>query len=191
MNYSLMPLNKYGILALLIALAVPIASAPVRAGTPYEAQLGGRVHAILTTLIIGEFGGRTRADTDGTLNKRTCQPNDYDDLREAAKDDTALIAFHKRCRLIEWKDDSTHTYSIAYLPSGYCEPLKTAFETMLAVHVYPVPSTSRDWLIFEYKGLRLEIGAADRELLRRAQLQASCQSNGALRVAAPRKPRSA
>ena len=50
--------------------------------------------------------------------------------------------------------------------------LKNAFEAFLAVHVYPVPSTSRDWLAFEYKGLRLEMGAADRELMRRAQLKA-------------------
>jgi hypothetical protein len=142
----------------------------------------------LTTLIIGEFGGRTRANNDdGALKRRICQPGDYDDLREAAKDNATLIAFHRRCRLIEWKSDSTHIYDIAYLPSGYCERLKTAFDAMLAVHVYSVPSTSRDWLSFEYKGLRLEMGAGDRELIRRAGLVATCQSDGSLQVSAPRK----
>jgi hypothetical protein len=174
-----------GIIAVLAAVAALYA--PAHAATPYQAQLGGRVNEILSTLIIGEFGGRTRANTDGTLNKPICQPSDYDYLREAARDNTTLIAFHRRCRLIEWKYDNTQVYSIAYVPRGYCETLRTAFELMLSAHVYHVPSTSRDWLVFEYKGLRLEMGAADREMIRRARLQARCEDDGSLHISAPRK----
>jgi hypothetical protein len=191
MKYSVMQVCKPSFIATALAWAMLCAPPPVRAATPYQAQLGGRVNEILSTLIIGEFGGRTRANTDATLNKRICQPRDYDDLREAAKDNATLIAFHKRCRLIEFRYDETHVYSTAYLPSGHCQTLKASFEAMLAAHVYAVPSTSKDWLIFEYKGLRLEMGAADREMIRRAQLQATCRDDGSLRISAPRRPRSA
>jgi hypothetical protein len=187
MNHSMIRVRKLRIVATMLALATLCGLSPARAATPYQAQLAGRVYAILTTLIIGEFGGRTRANTDGTLDKRICQPSDYDDLREAAKDDATLIAFRRRCDLVETKIDSAHVHSIAYPPSGYCETLKKAFEMVLAVHVYAVPSTSRDWLILEYKGLRLEMGAPDREMIRRAQLQATCQDDGALRVSGLRK----
>ena len=166
-----------------------IVRAACNAGSdPYESQLGGRIHAILTTLIIGEFGGKTRANRDATLKKRLCEPLDYDRLKEAARDNAELIAFRRTCALVTFRIDDTHIHAIAHPPGGYCEPLKRAFETALSVQIYSVPSSSRNWAIIEHKALRLEIGVADREMLRRAQLQATCQEDGILRVTAPRKP---
>lgn len=52
---SLMLVRKLMIIALPLALALFSAPPAARSATPYEAQLGGRVHAILTRLIIGEF----------------------------------------------------------------------------------------------------------------------------------------
>jgi len=182
------PVRTLGVVTAMLALAMLCTASLARAATPYEAQLGGRVYAILSTLIIGEFGGRTRANNDSdALKRRICQPSDYDELREAAKDNATMIAFHRRCRLVEGKIDSTHFHHISYLPVGYCETLKSAFEAMLAAHVYPVPIDSRDGLIFVYKGLRLALGTGDRELLRGAGLEAKCRDDGALQVSAPLK----
>ena len=182
---------KIGIAATWIVVATLCAISFTRAATPYEAQLSGRVHAILTTLIIGEFGGKTRANTEATINQRLCEPGDYELLKEAAQDDAALIAFRRRCSLVATRTDDTYVYSIAHPPSGYCEILKKAFEAVLADKVYCVPSASRDWVVVEHRALRLQIGVAHREMLRRAQLQATCKDDGILLVSAPRKPRSA
>ena len=181
---------KVGIAGAWIAAAALCAVSSTRAATPYEAQLSGRVYAVLTTLIIGEFGGKTRASTDSTVNKRLCEPADYEILKEAAQDNVTMIAFHRRCALVATKVDDTHVHSIAHPPTGYCEIFKRAFEMVLADKVYSVPNASRDWMIVEHKALRLHVGVADREMLRRAQLRAACQDDGVLLVSAPRKPRS-
>jgi hypothetical protein len=103
----------------MLVLAMLCTASPARAATPYEAQLGGRVYAILSTLIIGEFGGQTRENNDEHALKRPiCQPSDFDDLREAARDNATLLAFRRRCRLVEGKIDSAHIHHIAYLPGG-------------------------------------------------------------------------
>jgi hypothetical protein len=168
----------------LLALGAPQIA---HAATPYEAQLAGRIYSILFTMIVGEFGGRTDANTDGTLDKRLCEPRDYDDLREAAKDDATLIAFHYRCDIVGSRGDSTHVHLVAHPPRGHCEKLKESFETLLAVHVYPVPLGSRDTFTVESKALRREFGSGERELFRGARLAVTCSDDGMLRVSAPRK----
>ena len=117
MTHSMTGLRQLDVVAAMLTLVTLPTSLPACAGTPYEAQLGGRVYAVLTTLIIGEFGGRTSANTDATLNKRTCQPSDYDNLRKATKDNTTLITFRRRCDLVGTKVDDTHVHSIAHLPA--------------------------------------------------------------------------
>jgi len=176
----------YALVSALLAHGAPQAAC---AATPYEAQLAGHLYSILFTMIVGEFGGRTGANTDGTLNKRLCEPSDYDDLQEAAKDDAKLIAFHYRCGIVVSRGDSTHVHIVAHPPRGYCEKLKESFETLLAVHVYPVPVGSRDTFTVESKALRLELGGFQRELLRGAQLAVTCTDNGTLRISAPRRQR--
>jgi hypothetical protein len=183
---SIRTVCTFVVLSIFLAHSLPT---PTRAATPYEAQLAGRIYSILFTMIVGEFGGRTRANTDGTLNKRVCEPGDYDDLREAAKDNTTLIAFHYRCDIVGTSGDSTHVHVIAHPPRGYCEKLKESFETLLAVHVYAVPIGSPDRFTVESKALRLELGAVARELLRGAQLAVTCTDDGRLRVSAPRRQR--
>jgi hypothetical protein len=188
----------YGLIAnlavIIMTLAVSYAPHQAHAGTPYESQLAGRIYAVLTTIIIGEFGGRTRANTDATLHKRICQPADYNALREAAKDNASLIAFHRQCDLIETKVDRTDSRnvridSIAYLPSGYCEPLKAAFELVLAENVHAVPRGSVRPLIVRHKDLSSENISINRELLRSAKILASCRSDGSLYVSATRVKR--
>lgn len=149
---------KVGIAATWIVVATLCAASFTRAATPYEAQLAGQVYAIVTVLIIGEFGGKTTASRASTVNQRLCEPADYELLKEAAQDNAALIAFRRRCALAVTKVDDTHIHSIAHPPSGYCDIFKKAFETLLATQVYSVPSSSSDWMIVERKAVRFKLG---------------------------------
>jgi hypothetical protein len=174
-----------GIVVALLAITALLTPVRACAATPYEAQLGGLIHSLLNAFIIGEFGGRTVANPH--FNPRPiCKPEDYDDLREAAKDNATLIAFHQRCRLIESTMDGTHVHAVAYLPPGHCEAIKNAFETMLAkqVHAVPyVPGSPHD-LTIEFKEIRL---SSNREFIRRAELTVTCQPDSSIRVSAPQK----
>jgi hypothetical protein len=166
----------------LVALLAPQSA---QTGTSYEAQIAGFMAAVLQTLITGEFAGRKPSQVDAELHRPVCRPSDYDDLRAAATDVAAFDAMRRRCKFTETRVDATDVYSTAYLPFGYCETLKTAFEAVLAEQVYAVRPNSGDLVIVEYKGSRY-LGSG-RGLARRARLQAVCQSDGALRVSAPRK----
>lgn len=185
-NCSCMSPRNRRIAALLFVLAMASVPPGARAATPYEAQIGGFMTAALQTFITGEFAGRSPSNADAALNRPICKPSDYDDLRAAANDRAAFDAFRRRCKLVEGKIDDTHVHSTSYLPHGYCETLKAAFETALREHVYG--GTGRD-VIIDYKGSRY--ASTKGNLARNAQLQVTCQSDGALRVSAPRKPRSA
>ncbi len=144
-----------------------------------KAQVGGLIHSLLSAFVIGEFGGRTRANPH--FNQRPiCKPGDYEDLREAAKDDATLIAFHQRCRLIESAMDDTHVHGIAYLPPGYCGSLKNAFETVLV----EVASGNQNASIIKHKEMHLDF---NRTFARSAELKATCQADGSLRISAPKR----
>src|SRR4029450_11281766 len=134
---------------------------PAFAARPYEAQVAGFVAVVLRTLITGEFAGRKPSQVDADLHRPVCRPGDYYDLRAAANDRDAFDALHRRCDFVEARVDATHLHSIAYLPNGYCEILKEAFQTMLAQEVYSVPSGARAGLVLDYKGSRLEIGGGN------------------------------
>jgi len=185
MNHSIMQVSRPNFITALLALAMLCASLPVRAAGPYEAQIGGFMTATLQTLITGEFAGRSPSNADAALNRPICKPSDYDDLKAAANDRAAFDAFRQRCKLVEGTTDGTHVHSTAYLPPGYCETLKTAFETVLTERVYAAPTNPTRMLIIEYKGSRYE--STNRQLARGAQLQAICQDDDSLRVSAPRK----
>jgi hypothetical protein len=169
---------------MLAALAVATLS-PVHAARPYEAQIGGFMTAALQTLITGEFAGRSPSNADAALDRPICRPSDYDDLRAAANDRDAFDAFRRRCKLVEGKIDGTHVHSTAYLPRGYCEGLKAAFEKALAERVYAEQASPTPDLIIEYKGSRLR--TTRRQLARGAGMDVTCQDDGALRVSAPRR----
>jgi hypothetical protein len=111
--------------------------------------------------------------------------SDYDDLRAAANDRAAFDAFRRRCKLVEGKLDGTHVHSTAYLPPGYCERLKAAFEKVLAERIYAEPASPTPDMIIEYKGSQFR--TTGRQLARGARMEATCQDDGALRVSAPRK----
>ena len=128
----------------------------VHAARPYEAQIAGFMTTALQTLITGEFAGRSPSNADAALNRPICRSGDYDDLRAAATDRDAFDAFRRRCRLVEEKLDETQVHSIAYLPQGYCERLKTAFEKVLAERIYTEPASPMVDLIIEYKGSRFQ-----------------------------------
>jgi hypothetical protein len=184
-NHCVMRVGELGVVVALVALAIPLVPLPVRAATPYEAQIGGFMTATLQTLITGEFAGRSPSNADAALSRPICRPSDYDDLRAAASDRAAFDAFRRRCRLVEEKIDETHVHSTAYLPPGYCERLKTAFEKVLAERIYAEPASPTPDLIIEYKGSRFQ--TTSRQLARGARMEVTCQDDGAIRVIAPRK----
>ena len=169
-------IGRLGATAVLLAFSSLSAPPQAHAGTPYEAQIGGFMTAALQTLITGEFAGRSPSNADAALNRPVCRPSDYDDLRAAANDRATFDAFHRRCKLVEGKIDETHVHSTAYLPHGYCETLKTAFETAMNKH--------RTTGLIEYKGARSQVPG------NWAQLQATCREDGSLQISAPRKQRS-
>ena len=179
--------RKLSVVAGALALAVLCAPLLARAATPYEAQIGGFMYAALQALIIGEFAGRSPSQADAPLDRPICKPSDYDDLHAAANDMAAFDAFRRRCHLVETTIDSQYVYSTAYLPAGYCETLKQAFDRMLAEQVYTPRSDAGDWVIFEYKGSRY--AATRRALAYGARLQTTCQGDGSLRVSALRQRR--
>jgi hypothetical protein len=167
--------------------ALVISTSTVRAGgTSYDYQVGGFIAATLYTLIEGEFVGRKISNDYPTPPQRpVCKPADYLHLRDIANDSSKLSEFNKRCKLIEVRMDGTLAHGIAYLPKGYCEGLKTAFEDILEREVFSVPYEGNDTITYEYKGARYS--ATRRRLARSARLQAVCQDDGALRISAPRK----
>lgn len=176
--------RKVRTITVLLVLAASGGQARALWGTPYEAQVGGLMSSLLTPYIIGEFGGRTVANPH--FNQRqTCGPSDFADLQTAAGDDKALVAFHQKCRLIEFSLDETHVYQTAYLPAGRCEAIKNEFERMLNEKVYAMPYVAGEdnQLIIEYKSMR-HVGS-NREFARNARLKVSCQSDGSIRVSAP------
>jgi hypothetical protein len=172
-------------MAALLAAALIIPAHPGRAATPYEAQIGGFMAAVILTLITGEFAGRSPSQVGGL--RPVCRPADYDDLRAAADNSTAFYKFQQRCKFTDDTIDATHVHSVAYLPMGYCATLKTAFETFMAEQIYRTPpdvGSWTDWVSFEYKGSRY--GSSRRALARGADLQARCDADGSLHLSAPR-----
>jgi hypothetical protein len=124
-------------------------------GTSYEAKISGFVHSTLQTIITGEFAGRRPSQAEAPPQRPVCRPNDYDDLRAAANNTAAFDALHRRCKFVEVKINETHVVGTAFLPSGYCETLKRAYDDMLARHVYAVTDEPQKWSVeFEYKGSR-------------------------------------
>ena len=173
----------------LSVLAIMLLPSPALAGTSYESKIGGFISTTLQTFIAGEFAGRrpSQADIAG-LNRPVCKPADYDDLRAAANDQAALDAFHRKCKFVEVKRDDTHVHGTAFVPRGYCEILKNAFEAMLAERVFADANDVRsDELAFEYKGSRYS--ATRLRLAHGARLKPMCLDDGSLRVSAPRKRR--
>jgi hypothetical protein len=177
-------LAQLGLFAALLWIGVAAAPA-ARAGTPYEAQIGGFMAASLQTIITGEFAGRTPSNVDAVATRRICQPSDYADLRAATNDRAAFDAFHRRCHLIEERIDVSQVHAIARLPENYCEKLKDVFDRMMAEHINTVSPSAGPWIVFAYKGARYESNS--RILARGAHLQSSCQDDGSLRISAPRK----
>jgi hypothetical protein len=170
--------------ACVVAATLYAFSSP-RAATPYEFQLGGFVSSLLQTIITGEFAGRSPSNADAPPNRPICKPGDYDDLRAATNDRAAFDAFRRRCNLVEGVVDETHIHVTAYLPSGYCEILKAAFDGVMAEHVYATPANPKPFI--EYKGSRST--ATGRTLARNAKLRTTCRDDGSLRISAPREPK--
>jgi hypothetical protein len=152
------------------------------AGTPYEAKIGGFMVAILNTLITGEFAGRGPSNADAALSRPVCKAGDYDELR-AVTSQSDLDALRRKCRLVATQRDAKHVYATAYLPPGTCLALKSAFESVLAVHVKS--KELGDIVVFEYKGSRYNASA--RNLTRKVSFDAVCEDDGALRVSTRRK----
>jgi hypothetical protein len=176
-----------GLALLLSTLSALKNPQPSFAATPYEAQIGGFVAAALNALITGEFAGRRPSQVEAHFDRAACGPADFADLRAAANDTATFDAIRRRCKFTEAKIDATHVHIIAYLPSGYCETLKAAFEAVLADQVYGAPRDTTDLVAIDYKGTYY-LGSG-RALARGAQLEARCQEEGSLRVSAPRKRR--
>lgn len=173
----------------LIAVMTLCASSRGFAGTPEAAQRAGLVSSVLNAFVIAEFGGKTLSNPH--YNKRSvCIGKDYEDLREAVKDNVTLVAFHSRCRLVETKVEGLEVHAFAYLPAGYCEPIKKAIETMLAEHIYSVPADQQlPNKVGEYKGISINQNGAYWDFVRSSQLSAICQDDGSLRLTGKlRKP---
>ena len=157
-------------------------------GTPRGSQIAGFIWATLETIIIGEFAGRRPSQADALPSRPVCRPDDYTDLRAAANDTALLDALPRRCKFVDVKVNDTHVVGTAYLPAGYCETLKRAYDNMLAERVYAVTDDSqKHWVEFEYKGSRYL--ANNGALVRGARLQTSCNDDGSLSISAPRKRR--
>jgi hypothetical protein len=157
------------------------------AATPYEQQIAGFITAVLETLITGEFAGRRPSQADAVLDRRPCTPADYDDLRAAADNTAAFDRFHQRCRLTEAKRAGDRVHVFAYLPAGYCETLKAAFEKTLEERVYKNPPEDqlvKDWVSIEYKGSKY--GGTRRLVARGGKIRASCEFGGVLRISGSR-----
>jgi hypothetical protein len=172
--------------ALLAALTLCVPGVGI-AATPYEQQIAGFMGAVLTTLITGEFAGRSPSQADAVLDRRPCLPADYDDLRAAANDKEAFDRFHQRCRLTEAKLVGDRVHVFASLPEGYCETLKGAFEKAMEDRVYKGPPEDalwNDWVAIEYKGSKY--GGTRRSLARGGQIHASCEPGGVLRISGSR-----
>lgn len=175
-------------LVVLVAFAACGTQPALALGTSYEAKIGGFIHASLQTIIVGEFAGRRISQVDAPLQRPVCRPDDYADLRATANDPEAFDAFHRRCKFVEVKVDETHVVGTAFLPSGYCETLKRAYDNMLAERVYAVTDEPQKWSVeFEYKGSRYY--STSGPLARGAQLQTKCNDDGSLSISAPRKRR--
>jgi len=173
----------------LSASAILCATPQADAGRSYEAQIGGFIGGVLRALITGEFAGRRPSQADIVPNRPACRPNDYDDLRTAKNDTVAFDALNQRCQLVQVIVDKTYVHAIAHLPTGYCETLKSVFETEFAKHIYQAPSNAGPEIIIEYKGSR-SVTSGNREMARAARVETICQDDGALRVSTPRKPSS-
>lgn len=158
--------------------------APLYAATPYEAQIGGLMTAMLQTFITGEFAGRRPSNADAALNRPACKPSDYDQLRAAANDTAAFDAFHRKCKLVEGRLDNEYVSSTAYLPEGYCEPLRDAVRAALINILDHQDRTTS--IIINYKGSRFLVTRVD--LIRAAVLEVTCQDGGALILKTQRKP---
>jgi hypothetical protein len=174
-------------LVALVALAATCgAQLAFALGTPRGTQIGGFIHSSLQTIITGEFAGRRPSQADALPSRAVCRPDDYTDLRAAANDTALLDALRRRCKFVDVKVNDTHVVGTAYLPAGYCETLKRAYDNMLAERVYAVTDDSqKHWVEFEYKGSRYL--ANDGALVRGAQLQTKCNDDGSLSISAPRK----
>jgi hypothetical protein len=148
------------------------------ASASFVGQAGLVVGSVIRTAITGEFDGRSSARGD-YINRRVCQPDDYEALKVAVKDYATLLAFAARCKFIEFIVDrsdgrNVQMEGIAYLPLGYCDTLKLAFERVLAESVEATAHGSR---------------VGKRYLLESADFVTSCQKDGSLHVSAKRKPR--
>jgi len=155
-------------------------------GTSYEGKIKGFIHAILKTFISGEFAGRRSPNVVAMRVLPTCKPSDYERLLSERNDPAALDRFYLSCTVVEFDVDDTHIRAVSYLPSGYCDVLKSAFEAFLKEILYS--SHHRDDLIrYEYKGAHY--AGSRGSLARRAQLTASCHGDGSLQISAVRKRR--
>lgn len=166
-------------------LVMALLSQPL-AATPYEAQIGGFMTAVLQTFITGEFAGRSPSNADAALHRPVCKPGDYDQLRAAAEDKAAFDAFRRKCKLVEGRIDDAYVYSTAYLPHGYCETLKGAM--VAALDTILGSENSTNLVILNYKGSRHLSNTAD--LARHADLEVKCLNDGALMIRTSRKSKS-
>jgi hypothetical protein len=171
----------------LVFLSTLAFSSFAHAKRPYSAQIGGFITATLETLITGEFAGRSPSNADAMLRRPVCKANDYDDLRRVS-DQAALDALRRRCKFVEGRVDQDYVHKAAYLPAGYCDVLKDAFERLLReFEDQELDPDFRGIFVFEYKGSRFR--SSTPRLARQAQLTATCQPDGSLRISAPRKRR--
>lgn len=176
-------LRMFAEMAGLLTLLSVSVSPPAIAGTPREAQLLGRINAILTTYIVGEFGGRSVSDG----RKPACKPADFEKLRDAAKTEKSLMAFHRQCDVVQTFVSSSLVFSTAYVPTESCDKLKRAIETMLHAQIYSGSGASYG-LIIEYEGIRHVLGDHGKQVIRDAAMQLTCEQAGALRATASPRP---
>jgi len=181
-----MKICKFGIATALISAAILCWPSRLSAGTPEETQLAGLIHGVLSAFIIAEFGGRTIANPH--YNRRpVCTSNDYNDLRESAKDNATLVAFHSRCRLVETKIERMQVHGFAYLPPGHCDPLKNEINKILARQIHAIPlNESVGNMSVEYKGIRIDQNGAYWDSVRAHRLAATCENDGSIRLTGDR-----
>jgi len=136
----------------------------------------------LATLIGGEFAGR-RVPGDRAYGP-PCKPEDFESLR-AGGNPIRTEQFVPSCRIAEFRLEEAHMHVTSYLPSGSCEVIRNAFDDILKQAIYGRSDPS---ISYEYKGAKYST-AKHGDAVRGAQLQASCQADGSLRVTALRQNR--
>jgi hypothetical protein len=175
--------HRFGIVIAVLAALVP--ATPAAGGMVPKASPDRTVRQFIQraveTLIAGEFAGRSMPRENVSRARPTCTPEDYESLRAGSGEPARLEAFHRSCKVVELLPfDGTRIHAVSFLPAGSCTILRRAFDDIIKYAVDRANSFGNDHIGFEYKGASYR--GRHRGMVQRAQLQASCQADGSLRI---------